>query len=160
MKAHGVIQYLLFGCIATLLSACGQGSNEKKPAMAVAAVEPAKPSFFASTQEKCETAFRHMAYLAVMENAPMNASPERVQYEIEKAVASPVLREEVRKCVDFDYPASLKKNFECMHVSKTKSQLNECTNRYRDEEISWEAANKAKLVQWERESKKRLWDVR
>ena len=145
MKLHKAIRWLLLGCIAALLGACGQGSNEKKPVVASTAAEAAKPGFFASTQEKCEAAFRHLAYLVVMDKAPMNASPEKIQYEIEKGMSAAVMREEVRKCVDFDYPNNLKNSFECMRTSKTTPQMDECTNRYDDENRSWTMANKAKI---------------
>lgn len=160
MKLHKAIRWLLLGCTAALLSACGQGSNEKKPVVASTAAEAAKPGFFASTQEKCDAAFRHMAYLAAMDKAPMNVSPEKIQYEIEKVISDPVGREHARKCVDFDYPNNLKNSFECMHTSKTMPQMDECSNRYDGESRSWEAANKAKIKEWEYESKKRLWGGR
>ena len=159
MKLHKAIRWLLLGCIAALLGACGQGSNEKKPVVAGTAAEAAKPGFFASTQEKCEAVYRHMVYLLVMDDAPMNASPEKIQYEIEKRTLIPMYREKVRFCVDFDSPNTFKNTFECMRTSKTRPQFDECLDRY-DEMKSWAIANEAKFKEWEYESKRRMWGGR
>lgn len=83
-----------------------------------------------SDAEMCAAMAMQIAKLTTLSEAPMNATPDMIEYQTRNRLNGDRLQSWTRRCVEKKAPSNNKNHYECSMSAKTLNELYACDEKF------------------------------